>query len=222
MEENGKQIAEMQNAAGIGAALIELGGERPAYARDLVTLCKGAVEQGVQLDAAIAALAEMAAGEQLRATAEEVASKIDGYVSYQVDELFRAAMMKAIEHCAYFSLQQLAGGNEIFDQLLVDHFGFEIASCHKERDDTFVLVCVVVNNEREFNPFSEVIDQFEARFSNEYNYDQAAVWSECGFESCFEGIALNNVLSGVVKVKSLAAMKEWIRRDVTFVRLSRD
>ena len=53
MEQNIKHIAEMQDAAGIDAALIELGGERPAYARDLVTLCKGAVEQGVQLDAAI-------------------------------------------------------------------------------------------------------------------------------------------------------------------------
>ena len=60
MEHNTKHLAEMQNAAGIAAAMIELGGERPAYARDLVMLCKGAVEQGVQLDAAIAALAEMA------------------------------------------------------------------------------------------------------------------------------------------------------------------
>ena len=212
MEQNTKHTAEMQNATGIEAAIIELGGERPAYAHDLVTLCKEALEQGVQLDGAIAALSEMAVGRQ-------IVKELHQQLCDQVTELFRAAMRHAIDQRPYFNFKHAIEANQMFSVDTAEHFALQIGTCHYSMHDEFVVTGMVVGGELDPIPCKDMQINFTASFSSDCIYDSYQAWTKDDFENCFEGVYLDGLKGGVKSVEILCSIKAWLDRYVTTARL---
>ena len=215
MEQNGKHLAEMQNVAAIDAALKELGGQRPEYAVDLVTLCKCALEQGMPLDAVIAALAEMVA-------AHDTIKELHLQICDQVTELFRAAMLSAIEQRPYFNLEHAVQNNQLFDADTVERFALLIGSCRNWVDEAFLIEGTVVGSELDPNPFKDGPIFFTANFSSDCVYDSYQEWTKDDFENCFDDVYLNGLQGGAEGIDMLRSIKAWLDRYVTAARLSQD
>ena len=221
MEQNTKHLAEMQNAAGIAAAMIELGGDRPAYARDLVMLCKGAVEQGVQLDAAIAALAEMAVEEQQKIAARQMASQLHHDICKGLEELFRAALEEVIDQRPYFSLERLVQTNQLFDLEMIERFGLAPELCEWDRESGFEITGDVFGSQHDPNPFKDTMGRFSAQFSSDYTYDDSQMWLQSDLDNRLNGVYLDSLRAGAEDIDTLRSIKTWLDRYVTAVRLSK-
>jgi hypothetical protein len=221
MEQNIKHIAEMQNAADIGAALIELGGERPAYARDLVTLCKGAVEQGMPLDAAIAALAKMADAVQWQNDQYNAASAVYADICEKVAELFRKVMLKEFEVRDTFNLQYHIENETLLMPSAVEKFGLECRRCFQALDDEFVVICELVGTESNPNPFFDMFSKFEARFTSSADYSGGERWTEEKFNTCFTGATVEK-LRIIQNISLLSDISEWLNNYLIFIKLSEE
>jgi len=215
MEQNGKHTAEMQSVVGIDAALIELGEQRPAYARDIVILCKGVTERGVSLDGAVATLDEMA-------KTLETSHELHRQIRSQVDELFRAAILHVIEHMPYLNLEHAVQTDILFDADVSEKFALTTTDCFLDDDETFSIKGCVVGGKLTPYPYKDELIYFRASFASDNVYDQYQEWSADAFESCFYSVDLSFLNRTPETIEKLHTIKAWLDEFVTVVRLSKD
>lgn len=215
MEQNGKHIAEMQDLAATEAELIKRGAKQPAYARDIVMLCKGVTERGVSLDGAIAALNELA-------KTLETSQELHRQIRSQVDELFRAAMLHVIEQMPDLHIEHAVQTDTLFGADVTEKFALITTDCFLDTDGTFSIKGCVVGSEFAPHPYKDELIYFRASFSSDYDYDQYQEWSADAFENCFYSIDLDYLNRTPETLEKLRAIKAWLDSFVTMARLSQD
>jgi hypothetical protein len=223
MEESGKQIAEMQNVAGIGAALIELGGERPAYAQQQLAACDQIVGVVDQLDNAIASRSALA--DELRSLhgAHQEATNHYCDICKQVDWLFRAAMRAVIEKRINLEFLELVKKNQLFDQDIVAQYGLT-ATQIDVHDYELAIKGMICGTEFNPNPYQHIMGLFSADFFHDDNdgYSLYRYWSNDELDTLLIGVFLDDLPAAAENVEMLKDIKAWLDSFVTVAQLSRD